>query len=143
MMFLGSEAILIYHIAFCSIMVGVIWLIQLVHYPAFHFIEKSKYVLFQKFHMERISVIVIPAMSLELLSGVLIFIYRPKGIDYFLISMIILFTIWVITAAYFARSHQTLLNGYNKRKVVSLVKMNWIRTFLWTLRLVILMIGLN
>ena len=142
MMFLGSEAILIYHIVFCSIMVGVIWLIQLVHYPAFHFIKLNEYILFQKFHMDRISIIVIPAMSVELLSGVLIFIYHPKSIDYFLISMIILIMIWLITAAYFAKSHQSLLNGYDKRKVVSLVKMNWIRTFLWTLRLVILMIGI-
>ena len=109
MMFLGSEAILIYHIVFCSIMVGVIWLIQLVHYPAFHFIKLNEYILFQKFHMDRISIIVIPAMSVELLSGVLIFIYHPKSIDYFPISMIILIMIWLITAAYFAKSHQSLL----------------------------------
>ena len=37
--------------------------------------------------MDRISAIVIPVMSLELLSGVLIFFYHPKGIDYFLIEL--------------------------------------------------------
>ena len=47
-------------------MVGVIWVIQLVHYPSFHFINKKDYEQFQDFHMKRITYIVMPTMLIEL-----------------------------------------------------------------------------
>ena len=61
-------------------MVGVIWVIQLVHYPSFHFIDKDIYDSFQKFHMNKISIIVIPVMILELATGFLLLIGNSKNI---------------------------------------------------------------
>ena len=40
---------LILHLIATSVMVGVIWVIQLVHYPSFHFIELKQYTTFQRF----------------------------------------------------------------------------------------------
>ena len=50
---------LILHLIATSVMVGVIWVIQLVHYPSFHFVELKQYTTFQRFHMARISYVVI------------------------------------------------------------------------------------
>ena len=61
------------HIVSTSLMVGVIWVMQLVHYPSFNFINLKDYKSFQEFHMKRISLIVIPIMTIELTSGILIF----------------------------------------------------------------------
>lgn len=33
---------------------GLIWVIQLVHYPSFHFVEDSRFIDFQAFHTQRI-----------------------------------------------------------------------------------------
>tara|TARA_B100001778_G_C18414602_1_gene550494 strand:- start:281 stop:667 length:387 start_codon:yes stop_codon:yes gene_type:complete len=121
-----------------SIMVGVIWVIQLVHYPSFNYIEKQRYSNFQSFHMTRISYVVIPVMLIELLTLVLL-IYSMDQINIELVlSGIILLLIWVITAIFFSGAHQKLTLGYDKSVVGNLIQMNWSRTLLWTFRLILL-----
>ena len=124
------------HLISTSIMVGIIWIIQLVHYPSFHFVSKDKYISFQNFHMEKISFIVIPVMLLESISGILL-IYNYLN-TILAISMLILLLIWTLTAFFFSSVHQTLTAGYQVELVERLVKVNWARTIFWTLRLLLL-----
>ena len=77
---LPNNFVLLGHLIFTSIMTGVIWVIQIVHYPSFHFIEKESYTAFQKFHMNSISLIVVPVMILELATGVLLLAGNSKNI---------------------------------------------------------------
>ena len=130
--------LLLIHLISTSLMVGIIWVIQVVHYPSFHFIGNSRYISFQKFHMERISYIVIPVMLVESISGFLL-IYDELNLI-LLISMVLLLSIWMLTAFFFASVHQKLVSGYQLEMVTRLVKINWIRTLLWTLRLLLLII---
>ena len=44
---------------------GVIWTIQIVHYPSFHYIDKLSFVNFHQFHERRISIIVMPLMMVN------------------------------------------------------------------------------
>ena len=130
--------LLLLHFMASSIMVGVIWVIQLVHYPSFNYIEKQRYSNFQSFHMTRISYLVIPVMLIELLTLVLL-IYSMDQINIELVlSGIILLLIWVITAIFFSGAHQKLTLGYDKSVVGNLIQMNWSRTLLWTFRLILL-----
>ena len=119
-------------------MVGVIWVIQLVHYPSFHFIDKDIYDSFQKFHMNKISIIVIPVMILELATGFLLLIGNSKNI-LIIISFGILILIWGITGLFFSDAHGKLISGYNELIVNKLVSMNWIRTVLWTFKMILLL----
>tara|TARA_B100001250_G_C19518196_1_gene664786 strand:+ start:323 stop:760 length:438 start_codon:yes stop_codon:yes gene_type:complete len=126
------------HLAATSMMVGVIWVIQLVHYPSFHYIDRNRYELFQDFHMRNISRIVFPLMSAELITGILliqspIFGYSNK---LFFISMILLALIWFLTATLFISIHKNLSKGFNKNIINKLVNLNWLRTILWSLRIV-------
>ena len=136
-----SSSMLFLHILSTAIMVGIIWVIQIVHYPSFHYIDKSRYVSFQNFHMNKISYIVIPVMSIEAISGIIL-LYNDQTV-LFIISLIILLVIWTLTAFYFTRTHQLLAKGYKKEIVRKLVQLNWVRTGLWTLRLVILITYLD
>ncbi len=126
------------HLIFSAIMVGVIWVIQLVHYPAFHFIDKDMYASFQKFHMNSISLIVVPVMILELATGVLLLAGNSKNI-LIIISFSLLILIWAITGIFFSGAHGKLITGYNVLVVDKLVSMNWIRTILWTLKMLLLL----
>ena len=128
------------HLISTSLMVGIIWVIQVVHYPSFHFIGNSRYISFQKFHMERISYIVIPIMLVESISGFLLIYDELNPI--LLISMVLLLSIWMLTVFFFALVHQKLVSGYQVGMVAKLVKINWVRTLLWTLRLLLLIIYL-
>ena len=126
---------LIIHLIATSVMVGVIWVIQLVHYPSFHFIELKQYTTFQRFHMSRISYVVIPAMLTELFTLILIVISMDQIDTLVLASAILLMFIWLMTAVFFSGVHQKLTLGYEQTVVDKLVKLNWGRTLLWTLRL--------
>lgn len=126
------------HFLSTAIMVGVIWVIQLIHYPSFHFIKESNYSKFQQFHMNRISIIVIPTMIIEIISGLLIFWSVFHSNIFFISSLFILISIWAITFIFFTKMHQGLVFGYNQEIVNKLILINWSRTLLWSLRLIIL-----
>ena len=131
---------LVLHLISTSVMVGVIWVIQLVHYPSFHFIELKQYTDFQRFHMSRISYVVIPAMLTELFTLILIIISMDQIDTLVLASAILLIFIWLMTAVFFSGVHQKLTLGYDQTVVDKLVKLNWGRTLLWTLRLLLISI---
>ena len=124
------------HFLSTSLMVGIIWVIQLLHYPTFHFIKQSDYVEFQHFHMQRISFIVVPVMIIELLSGFMLVYYFRSNL--LILCLIILLVIWLITFVFFTKLHQSLLGGYDKIIVDKLVQINWSRTVLWSLKLIIM-----
>ena len=133
-------SVLMLHFVSTSIMVGVIWTIQLVHYPTFLFIDKEKYFKFQEFHMSRVSYIVMPTMIAELFSGIYILLYNDKLMlnIFFLLAFFSLFLTWIITALVFVKIHNRLLIKYEEKTILLLVKLNWFRTILWSLRLVFL-----
>ena len=135
---LPNNFVLLGHLIFTSIMTGVIWVIQIVHYPSFHFIEKELYTAFQKFHMNKISIIVMPIMLAELITGIMLFLDKSSKSPFLIISIIILVLIWLITGVFFTKAHNELIAGYQELVVNQLVAMNWIRTLLWTLRLLLL-----
>ena len=120
-----------------SLMVGVIWVIQLLHYPSFHFINDKKYIEFQNFHMRRISFIVIPTMLTELASALLLAYFFRSSLTIILLALLL--GVWAITLIFFTNMHQKLTNGYNQTIVYRLVQINWSRTILWSLRLIILL----
>ena len=133
---MGIDILSDVHFISTSLMVGIIWVIQLLHYPAFNFIKESDYVEFQHFHMQRISFIVVPVMILELFSAFMLVYYVRSNL--LILCLIILLFIWLITFVFFTKLHQSLLDGYDKKIVDKLVKINWSRTVLWSLRLIIL-----
>ena len=135
---LNEQSMLAMHLVLASIMVGVIWVIQLVHYPSFRYTDKEKYVSFQIFHMRNISFIVMPVMTLEFLSGLLLVLYHSNHVSLLRISFFLLLIIWLVTALFFAQIHQKLSKGYDETLVRKLVSLNWIRTLLWTIRTIII-----
>ena len=123
----------------CLVLVGLIWVIQVVHYPSFHFIERVNFQDFIAFHGLRISVVVIPLMLLELASAIaVLFSLKGQFTSLLVLAIILLILIWGITFLVSSPIHGELLNGYNKQLVNKLVSTNWWRTGLWTLRSLIL-----
>ena len=125
------------HLTSTSIMVGVIWVIQLVHYPSFKYVNESDYIIFQKYHMSNISYIVFHIMFTELTTAILIFFSGEKSF-FFMLSLICLFLIWVITGVLFTKFHNILQKGKDLKMIEKMIKANWMRTLLWTLRLIMI-----
>ena len=132
------DDLLIFHITSTSIMVGVIWVIQLVHYPSFKYVKDSDYIIFQKYHMSNISYIVFPVMCTELVTALFIFFSGEESL-FFVLSLICLFLIWVITGVLFSKFHSILQTGKDLKIIEKMIKANWIRTLLWTMRLIMIL----
>tara|TARA_B000000475_G_C15848538_1_gene387048 strand:- start:125 stop:499 length:375 start_codon:yes stop_codon:yes gene_type:complete len=120
-------------------MVAIIWIVQILHYPTFKFIDQKRYEEFQDFHMKRISYIIIPIMLVELSSGVIVLIIDSSLYTPFGVSLMLLIFIWILTALLFSKVHAYLLKGYDEDSINKLIDLNWIRTIFWTVRLIILM----
>ena len=131
------DDLIIAHFTSTSIMVGVIWVIQLVHYPSFKYVKDSDYIIFQKKHMSNISYIVFPVMITELITSLLIFFSGEKSF-FFMLSLICLSMIWVITGVLFTKFHSILQKGKDLKMIEKMIKANWIRTLLWTLRIIMI-----
>tara|TARA_Y100000816_G_scaffold79336_1_gene54102 strand:+ start:279 stop:695 length:417 start_codon:yes stop_codon:yes gene_type:complete len=126
------------HLTSTSIMVGVIWVIQLVHYPSFKYVKESDFIIFQKYHMNNISYIVFPVMFTELVTALFIFFSGEESL-FFVLSLICLFLIWAITGVLFTKYHSILKEGKDLKMIKKMIRANWIRTLLWTLRLIMIL----
>ena len=127
------------HLISTSMIVAIIWIVQILHYPTFKFIDQKKYEEFQDFHMKRISYIIIPIMLVELSSGVIVLIIDSSLYTPFGVSLVLLIFIWILTALLFSKVHTYLLKGYDEDSINKLISLNWIRTVSWTIRLIILL----
>ena len=116
---------------------GVIWTIQIVHYPSFHYIDKLSFVNFHQFHERRISIIVMPLMILELISSVALY-FNDMSNHTFLLNLIIVGLIWCSTFFIQVPIHNILSQKKDNRMIEKLVNTNWIRTFLWSMRMLLI-----
>ena len=118
---------------------GLIWLVQVVHYPIFARVSAADWTAFHDFHTNRISLIVIPTMLLELggtlWHGVLLF-SEPEAARFgvFMVAHACVIGVWASTFLIQVPLHNRLAQGPDADIVARLVNTNWIRTVLWTLR---------
>ncbi|MCB0354788.1 MAG: hypothetical protein KDD64_14735 [Bdellovibrionales bacterium] len=122
-------------------MCGLIWLIQLVHYPSFSFIDQDRYREFQRFHMFKIAWIVFPIMTVELASGALLLAKHP-GLTWS-VNLGLLTLIWLSTAFIQTPIHSKLERGFDAQLIRTLVRGNWLRTALWHVRSILVSISLT
>ena len=120
-------------------MCSLIWLIQLLHYPSFHYIVEKDLPAFSRFHQKRISLLVVPAMFIELFS-MLYLLYLSHWDPIFLFCTICLAGIWISTFFLQVPCHQKLLISGTKQIISRLVLSNWIRTLLWTIKTIALIV---
>jgi hypothetical protein len=114
-------------------MTGLIWIIQILHYPSYKYIAPEKFQSYQDFHMKSITFLVAPIMLLEVFSGLYLLIENQFEFKWSL-EFGLLILIWLATAFLSVPNHEILKSGYNESVVDSLVNTNWVRTILWTAR---------
>jgi hypothetical protein len=119
------------------LLTGVIWTIQIVHYPSFHYIDKLSFTNFHNFHERRISIIVMPLMLIELITSIALYIHNMWSII-FALNLLIVGLIWCSTFFVQVPIHSILSEKKDKNLIEKLVNTNWIRTFLWSIRMLLI-----
>ena len=123
------------HLASTLALVGLIWTIQLVHYPLMARVG-ADFVAYHSDHCARIAWLVAPLMGLEALTSILLLAQRPAGVSatWAWVGIGLVALIWISTALLSVPEHSRLQQGFDAAAVERLVRTNWIRTVAWTVR---------
>ena len=126
-------------------MVGLIWLIQLVHYPLFNYVGSEEFIVFHDNHKILITPVVGIVMIVELVTSVIILFQPHCGIRNWLsiVGIILLGIIWSSTIFFQIPIHNTLSSKFNENALIMLINTNWIRTICWSVRGIILLLVLE
>ena len=136
------QLILVLHMLATSVMVGVIWFVQHVHYPLKRFVEADMFKEYERQHIDRTGRIVgLPMLAEAALATLLIVdpaIHGQPALAWLGFGLLLL--IWISTAAFQVPQHHILSFGFDRRAYRRLVNSNWARTVLWSARGVIAVI---
>ncbi len=130
------SALLLLHAGVTCYMCGVIWFVQLVHYPLFAGVGREGFIAYQTQHVRRTGWVVGPPMLLEGTSALALCILAPAGIDGSLlwVGFGLLTIVWLSTFFWQVPCHNVLLVGFDEERHAWLVRSNWLRTVLWSVR---------
>jgi uncharacterized membrane protein len=124
------------HLAATWWMVGLIWMVQIVHYPLFAEVGELSFANYENEHRRLITWIVLAPMVIELGSAYYFWRFPPLGLPKreFLFAGLLVGVIWLSTALLQVPAHQSLALGFDAAVHEQLVTSNWIRTIAWTAR---------
>ena len=117
----------------CWALVGLIWTIQLNHYPAFRHVPPEGFGLFHGEHTRSITLVVMPLMLVELGTAAYLWLAAPSDWRT-IVSLGLVVAVWAATFFVSVPYHSQL--GVSKADVAveGLILTNWWRTALWTVR---------
>ena len=119
-------------------MAGVIWLIQLVHYPMFEYLDRTNFLRSHLFHTSAITFVVLPAMLLELAMAIYILWIRGHGNWPAVAGLALVLFLWLVTFLIMVPLHERLgSEGFQPEVLRALIQWNWLRTAAWSTRAVI------
>ncbi len=135
-MTIGDPLLFVHALATVSL-AGLIWTIQLVHYPLFLRVPEDCFRGYESEHMRRITWLVGPLMLIEAATALLLLLRSPSSVPLW-IAAVLLLIIWISTATVHGPLHTRMArDGFSESRIRLLVRSNWVRTAAWTARALI------
>jgi hypothetical protein len=131
-----ESVLLTVHVAATWLMIGLIWFVQIVHYPLLGKIGLNEFTAYEQRHTELTSFVVGPAMFIEGISGLLLCWFRPANLplEWAVLGVLLLIIIAASTAFIQVPCHDRLCKEFTTITHRRLVRTNWLRTVAWSLR---------
>lgn len=129
-------AVLVANFAATWALAGLVWMVQLVHYPGFAHVAPGRFAEFHAQHSRRIGIVVVPLMLVELVTAAWLAVDPPFAPRTFRLGALAVAAIWASTFLLQVPRHRRLARGFDAAAHAALVRTNWIRTVLWTVRAV-------
>lgn len=132
----GERLTLLAHAAATLYMVGLIWFVQVVHYPLFDQADRADFPRFSIAHQRLTTLVVGPPMLVEMLTALALVLARPAHVPMWQagLGLGLLLSIWASTAFLQVPQHAALTHGYDPAAHQFLVASNWLRTIVWSVR---------
>ncbi len=119
-------------------MTGLIWFVQIVHYPIFALVPPAAFTHYEAEHATRTGWVVGPLMCAELASALLMLAetFRPPAVPFAgaVAGALLIAILWLSTGLIQVPLHSRLGESFDLDAIRSLVTTNWIRTLAWTAR---------
>ncbi|MAD34950.1 MAG: hypothetical protein CMJ88_14515 [Planctomycetes bacterium] len=121
------------HLIATAYMTGLIWFVQIVHYPLFAGVGDRAFRSYEERHTARTTWVVLPPMFAELgLAGWLALKAPAEAETITTAGLGMVIAIWLSTFTIQVPCHARLSAGFDRGAWRRLVLSNWIRTALWT-----------
>lgn len=132
----APDWILALHVGATLAMTGLIWFVQVVHYPLYSLVGEDSFRAYHELHVQRTTRVVAGPMLVELGTAAWLYLAPNEGFSSRMagLGLVLLAIIWLSTALLQVPSHGRLQHGYSSAPHRFLVATNWIRTTAWTLR---------
>ncbi len=123
------------HLGSSLYMVGLIWFVQVVHYPLFASVGDLEFPAYEQRHTARTTWVVAPPMLIEGATAVLLIWLRPAGVPAWSVwsGLGLLGISWLSTALIQVPCHELLSKAFEPVVHRRLVSTNWLRTAAWSL----------
>lgn len=133
---MAGNGILLLNLSATWYLVGLIWMVQIVHYKMFDRVGSDSFASYEVDHSRLITPIVGVPMLIEIATAVLLVMQPPPGIpkSWMIAGLVIIGLIWMSTALIQVPCHTKLASGFDQATYDRLVHSNWIRTVLWSAR---------
>lgn len=127
------EAVLLANAASTLFMVGLAWFVGVVHYPLFASVGEDDFLGYHEQHSRRTTWVVLPVMSIELVTSVLL-VLDPPG-DQLALAVagaVLAVATWALTGAAAVPAHRALGAGLSGVALRRLRRADLVRTIAWT-----------
>ena len=114
---------------------GLIWTIQVVHYPLFARVGTETWPRYEAEHQRRITWLVGPLMVANVALGVALFLADRGALSALNAGLAI--AVFAATGLIYAPMHAALRSSASDAEIARLVRVNWARTATWTLQVIV------
>lgn len=132
------DLLAVLHAAPTWFLCGLIWFVQVVHYPLYAAVGDAAFAGYERAHCRRVSFVVLPAMLAELVLAVWLWWQAPPAwSSWAALGLLLLAAVWASTFLLQVPCHDRLQRGPDPGTMRRLVATNWLRTLAWSLRAVL------
>lgn len=113
---------------------GMIWTVQVVHYPLFDMVGADSFVAYEAAHSARISWLLLGPWAVQGVATGWVLLAPPTGVPTWLavLGAVLAASTVVVTVLVSVPQHQVLAGGFDAEAHARLVVTNWLRTAAWT-----------
>jgi hypothetical protein len=116
------------------VLTGIIWTVQLVHYPLMALVGRDAFVSYEASHSPRMAAVVVLPWTVQGITTAWLLVERPAAVGAPLVwsgAVAAALTV-IVTVAWSVPAHERLARGFDERVHARLVQTNWLRTVAWT-----------
>jgi hypothetical protein len=126
--------IVLAHAAATLVLVGLIWTIQVVHYPLFDLVGRDGFVAYEAAHSARITAVIALPWAVQGVTTAALLLSSPDGLPRWLVWVAAVLAAVPVAATVLASvpAHTVLGGGFDAAAHARLVSTNWWRTAAWT-----------